>query len=240
MTEALPSSDQEGDGKKTVFLVRHAESMENDKLAAFRGFFRDLRCGTWAGWSRLWHGLSLLSEPSLIDTPLSDLGRRQVAALQKELAQASFLKANSVELLIHSPLQRARDTCAGVVASAESAKDLPLVVDDVIHEKYLREWLPGQITSLDSRIALFGDLIASREENVIMVVGHSQFFRRMLGMPRKFQNCDVWQVDFYPKESRDTLAHVWSEPRKVLSIPKASVLEGENPPRDPRESMQAT
>jgi hypothetical protein len=31
---------------------------------------------------------------------------------------------------------------------------------------------------------------------VIGIVGHSQYFKSMLGIPAKFENCDVWEVKF--------------------------------------------
>ena len=31
---------------------------------------------------------------------------------------------------------------------------------------------------------------------MIGIVGHSQYFKSMLGLPAKFGNCDVWEVKF--------------------------------------------
>ena len=63
-------------------------------------------------------------------------------------------------------------------------------------EKTPIEWLPGGGAALDGRIRDFTHFLAGRSEGVICVTGHSQYFKKMLGMDEKFDNCDVWRVEF--------------------------------------------
>ena len=65
---------------------------------------------------------------------------------------------------------------------------------ELLLEKTPLEWLPGLGGRLDTRISSFKDWVLSRPEETMVVVGHSQWFRRMLGMEKKFDNCDIWKV----------------------------------------------
>jgi hypothetical protein len=38
--------------------------------------------------------------------------------------------------------------------------------------------------------------LQTQPEETVAVVGHSQYFKAMLGLDFKFGNCDVWQVQF--------------------------------------------
>jgi hypothetical protein len=62
------------------------------------------------------------------------------------------------------------------------------------------EWLNP--TLLANRIAEFEDWLAAQPESRIAIVGHSQYFKTMLGLTFKFQNCDVWELTFDPNERR--------------------------------------
>jgi broad specificity phosphatase PhoE len=197
---------------KTVFLVRHAESLENEKLAQLGRFFKGQ-----GAWSDLSGGLSLLSEPSIIDSPLSAAGRQQVEELRARLSAEGFLRKHGVQLVVHSQLRRARETCeAGVLASCESSR-YPVLEERSLHEKYVSEWLPGMGSSFAARIQQFGEWVASRDEQVILVVGHSQFWRAMLRQQRKFDNCDVYRVRFSHDPHNPNL-HEWIDPEKVVSV----------------------
>lgn len=47
---------------------------------------------------------------------------------------------------------------------------------------------------LDARIRDFVERLAARPERHIAVVGHSSYFKRMLGMSRKLYNCELHEV----------------------------------------------
>mmetsp|Transcript_13765 Transcript_13765/g.26703 ORF Transcript_13765/g.26703 Transcript_13765/m.26703 type:complete len:240 (-) Transcript_13765:360-1079(-) len=203
-----PSPQSVASHVKTVYLVRHAESIENEKLGSLKRWAKT--------WSRqdFWHGVSLWSEPNMADTPLSQKGRQQVETLSSKLRKDDFLKTQGVEVVLHSPLERARETCDGVVGSdSDNTYPREELVD--LREKTVGEWVPGFKGSLDERIASFERALCARKEERILVVGHSQFFRHMLGMAEKFKNCDVWKVEL----SRDTLGRpIWSNPENVVSV----------------------
>merc|ERR1739845_41405 len=40
--------------------------------------------------------------------------------------------------------------------------------------------------------------LGEQPENIIVVVGHSQYFKSMLGLDFKFGNCDIWELKFDP------------------------------------------
>mmetsp|Transcript_16280 Transcript_16280/g.29780 ORF Transcript_16280/g.29780 Transcript_16280/m.29780 type:complete len:231 (-) Transcript_16280:55-747(-) len=191
---------------KTVYLVRHAESLENEKLAGLKDFAK-------MEWRHLREALSLLVEPSIIDSPVSQTGKAQIELLCSRLQQAEFLKSQGIQLVLHSPLVRARDTCEGILASCTNK--YRTVVEDSLREKYIREWIPVYgAMSLDARIEAFCETLGKLPEERILVVGHSQYFRRMLGMEKKFQNCDVWRVEFVRDQLHDKWR--WESPTRVF------------------------
>lgn len=49
---------------------------------------------------------------------------------------------------------------------------------------------------VDVRIREFIRRLSARPETHIAVVGHSSFFKRMLGMSRKLHNCELYEVQF--------------------------------------------
>jgi hypothetical protein len=66
-------------------------------------------------------------------------------------------------------------------------------------ERTPMEWLNP--AALDLRIEEFEEWLDSIQEERICVVGHSQYFKTMLGMSYKFKNCDVWQLTYVPRRS---------------------------------------
>jgi hypothetical protein len=50
--------------------------------------------------------------------------------------------------------------------------------------------------TLLERIERFKKWLAQRDEETIVIVGHSQYFKKMLGLKTLMRNCDVWQCDF--------------------------------------------
>mmetsp|Transcript_613 Transcript_613/g.788 ORF Transcript_613/g.788 Transcript_613/m.788 type:complete len:261 (-) Transcript_613:2088-2870(-) len=201
---------------KIVYLVRHAESIENEKLASVKYCLGQFGSFGLPEWKKFKHGASLLGEPSIVDSKLSKDGEEQVESLTKALEESEFLKEKSIELIVHSPLTRARDTCRGVVNSCSEDHEFTLLELECIREKYISEWLPGYgSSSLNQRIDQFGEFV-NKESRTMIVVGHSQFFKKMLGMDEKFNNCDVWQVEYsYDEKSGQ---HVWENPVQLVDI----------------------
>jgi hypothetical protein len=46
--------------------------------------------------------------------------------------------------------------------------------------------------------------LQTQPEETVAVVGHSQYFKAMLGLDFKFGNCDVWQVQFDGNATSDS------------------------------------
>jgi len=127
-----------------------------------------------------------------MDTPLSERGQQQVQAQRAALDAAGFAHASDIQLVVHSPLQRARDTCLGLFTShveAEQQPELPVVEHPELYERDIPEHIiPSRIRP---RIDRFVEWLLERGEERIAVVGHSSFFKEMTG--ETFGNCSVWR-----------------------------------------------
>lgn len=130
----------------------------------------------------------------------------------ERLRQERFLEEKNIKLIVHSPLRRARKTCHGMLGtvapenksdkaiesgteeSDSEIKNYRVVQLDDLKERTPREWLPFSKESYEGRINSVVRWLGQQEEDVVAVVGHSQFFKTMLGLDYKFGNCDVWEV----------------------------------------------
>lgn len=130
-----------------------------------------------------------------------------------------------IELVAHSPLQRARQTSYGMLqcvapASSQSPTASQSQQDDaikdndpiimgckhpsvkrvveleILSERTPIEWLPIQHDAYTKRIAEFEMWLSQQPEDVIAIVGHSLYFKNMLGLESKFRNVDVWSLQF--------------------------------------------
>jgi len=198
--------------RKRVFLVRHAQSVENRKGKQLTGALRALGQGKMPAKEDVSGGVSLLWEPSWTNTPLTEEGRAQVARLTERLQADDFLDTHDVTTLLHSPLHRAKDTMQAVL-DADRESRLLRIECPIMEEKRIWEWMPGQVALLDARIAEFEKMVASTEGNVICV-GHSQFFKRMLNMDFKFNNCDVWEVEVSTEKGE----YQWHTPKLIIKV----------------------
>jgi len=75
-----------------------------------------------------------------------------------------------------------------------------LVENEDLREKSVAEWLPGNGGGLERRIRSFEKWLTRQPEERIVVVGHSQYFKKMLDWDCKFGNCDVWKMDLEWRE----------------------------------------
>ncbi|CAK9011578.1 Uncharacterized protein SCF082_LOCUS11153 [Durusdinium trenchii] len=202
--------------RKTLFLIRHAESMENEKLGSLKKFFHSIGRLELPEWAHFYHGVSIVGEPSLVDSTLSTKGKKQVERLTEILREENFVDAHGVELVMHSPLIRAAETAKAVFHSMpkETADHFPRFVEPLIREKFISEWV--NLGGLDKRIADFAASLVERSEERIVVVGHSQYFRRMLGQEKKMSNCDVWHVELEIDPA--SKEHRWVNLRKLHDV----------------------
>lgn len=127
----------------------------------------------------------------------------QINQVRDQLRADEFLTKNNVQLVAHSPLLRARHTSEGmlgcVTATSSTEQKLSPPVKrveelDCLLEKAPSEWIPGNVGGFAKRIEEFEHWICDQPEDNIAIVGHSQFFKAMLEMTYKFNNCDVWEI----------------------------------------------
>jgi len=217
---------------KTLYLIRHAETLENTKISALKNAATMLTKCRRPRKEDVTKSLGLIKDAAVnhADSPLSEFGKKQVENMGSILREGDFLREESIELVVHSPLSRARESCAGIlnccaVATSTEGDDGVLiekcqpppnyVKSGVIELECLKEatpheqLLPGGKKKFMERLDEFELWLGGRKEERIAVVGHSQYFRTMLGMKKKFNNCDVWRVTYSPSKNAkdDDLAH---------------------------------
>ncbi|CAM9314916.1 unnamed protein product, partial [Heterosigma akashiwo] len=194
--------------KKTVYLIRHAETEENVKLHGLEQTGRRLKQFKLPKGRELLDGciFLLMCLQNKTDARLSSHGREQICQMREILKENSFLETNKISVIVHSPLQRARETCKGLFgAAADGSPDgssLPNHVRHVAELDCLREitaWensIEGK-SKFRQRVQALENWLSCCSENNIAVVGHSEYFMYMLGLPKseKFKNCDVWKVE---------------------------------------------
>merc|ERR1712151_520796 len=163
--------------------------------------------------SDLLRSAELINVYAQVDSPVSDIGRDQINKVGERLRTDNFLINENIELVAHSPLLRARQTSEGMLGCVTSSSSntneennndedkLSKPVKRVVQlpqllEKTPSEWIPGNIGSFNERIKEFEAWICNQSETNIAIVGHSQYFKQMLQLDYKFNNCDVWQLTF--------------------------------------------
>ena len=99
--------------KKTLILIRHAQSEENVKVIDLIEGLQQLRHFRSPGWKCLRSTCSLLQ--LTIDSLLSPLGEQQIADMHRILEENDFWQQLKPDLIVCSPLIRAAETCEGVL-----------------------------------------------------------------------------------------------------------------------------
>ena len=198
---------------KTVYLIRHAESDENRRLSALSKSVKGLTRLRLPKKDDDIASMELINIPAQIDSDVSPKGKQQIDALGRQIANDDFVRKMGIELVAHSPLKRARQTSEGMLgcvtanpnASVEEdyssegkqAETVARIVElPILKERTPAEWLPIHHDAFTKRITDFEQWLAEQPEEVIAIVGHSQYFKSMLGLPKKFKNCDVWSLEF--------------------------------------------
>jgi broad specificity phosphatase PhoE len=195
---------------KTIYLIRHAESEENRRIAALGRTFKTLSKWSIPSSSDVYATTELLHVQGQVDTNVSEIGARQIAHMKEKLQQDNFLISNGIQLVAHSPLIRARQTSEGMLGCVTAADSFPSAPDlkadsvarvvqtELLVERSPSEWTPMYYGGFIQRIQDFENWLCNLEEETIALVGHSQFFKTMLGLNFKFGNCEVWKVTFDP------------------------------------------
>lgn len=192
-------------------MIRHAESEENRRLGSLKSAARAVARFSWPSSKDVTAAFEWILVHQQIDSDLSDFGKQQVAHMAGVLQESEFVTSSQIQLVAHSPLIRAKETCRGMLgcvapvpdtdteAASSSYPSIESVLElDLLSEKTPAEWIPGNSATFYNRLTALEDWIAERPETVIALVGHSQFFKALLKLDYKFGNCDVMQVRFQP------------------------------------------
>lgn len=197
---------------KTLYLVRHAESLENVAYGPARRAMNDLSSFRIPALNDVWCAVKLptkMFRQSVMNAAVSELGERQIQQLHDSFAhdKIEYKRPENV-IVAHSPLRRTKQTAFGIVFGPQNmnAEEPPSKTPPCIELESLREVNPTEILgdmlafwkqkAIDGRIKEFEKWVESREEDAIVVVGHSVYFKRMLNLPETFDNCDVWELEY--------------------------------------------
>ena len=193
---------------KKIYLIRHAESEENRRIAALSRTFQRLKRFSLPQPSDILTSTELLNVSAQVDSDVSEIGTSQIAHMGEKLQNDNFVESSGINLVVHSPLLRARQTSLGMLGCMTASS-----IDDAIEErradsvsrvaetgllleKKPAEWTPMYFNQFCQRILDFESWLSDQPEETIAIVGHSQYFKAMLGLDDKFGNCEVWKVDF--------------------------------------------
>jgi len=179
--------------KKKILLVRHAESIENVRIRAAKSTWTRMRSFMLPKLSEIGSTLMLLKFEN--DANLSDNGKEMALAMQDVITKNGLFETLKPELIIYSPLIRAKKTFQLMIQPL-----LPQVESqclDILAEQSISEHVYSQ-ANFRERVSRFESWLDEREEKIVLIVGHSKFFRHMLGNAcsvQKFSNCDIWEFE---------------------------------------------
>ena len=193
---------------KTIFLIRHAESEENRRIGSLKAAFKSLIRLSLPKSEDVKAACELIRVDQQIDSNVSEFGQQQIKYMANVIEESNFIQKHQIQLVAHSPLIRARDTCRGLFGgtAADPTPTIPTLCElEELKEMTPTEWIPGNAGSLHQRFRALESWISQRPEKTMVLVGHSQFFKALLHLDYKFGNCDVIQVQFHaPKEQQQT------------------------------------
>jgi hypothetical protein len=105
---------------KTVYLIRHAESEENRRVGSLKSVFRSVTAFSLPSSKDVGASLELLHVTSQVDSAVSGIGVSQISSMAAQLRTANFVETAGVTLVVHSPLERARQTSHGLLGCVEN------------------------------------------------------------------------------------------------------------------------
>jgi hypothetical protein len=161
MNQSLPVCPAAG---KTIFLVRHAESTNNVSKRTAGKTLGEWKWPTWQQWKTM---APMVTFP--MNTELSEEGQKQVERQADTILKDGFVARENPELIVHSPLHRAKATCVGLF----SGYVVPIEEHPDLYEKSLGEHFAqrtGVGTEMTPRVDEFTSWLQLRKEKVIVVV----------------------------------------------------------------------
>mmetsp|Transcript_14329 Transcript_14329/g.21771 ORF Transcript_14329/g.21771 Transcript_14329/m.21771 type:complete len:165 (+) Transcript_14329:381-875(+) len=131
-----------------------------------------------------------------MNSDLSKNGEEMVSLMQTELKEQKFFTDKKIpDVALVSTLTRAQKTFD--IGVAPVLPKVPVIRTDKLIERRIPEYMWAK-EGFRNRVREFEDWLDHRNERVVLIVGHSQFFRQMLGKAasvRKFSNCDIWEYE---------------------------------------------
>jgi phosphohistidine phosphatase SixA len=137
---------------------------------------------------QIWSTLSLLS--LTVDSAVSPRGLDQINDMHLILEKEKFWD-RKIDQVLCSPLTRAMKTCEGVLP--KDRKSIEVKIIDDLEEATIYEHVFS--ATLLQRIERFKAWLSDCDDGTIVIVGHSQYFKKMLGKKSLMRNCDVWELD---------------------------------------------
>ena len=133
----------------------------------------------------------------MTDSKLTRVGREQVLELRGLLEESGFLE--TVCLIAHSPLVRAKETCYEALRPTE--RDVPVEGLECLREaSFYRQSKYAYDTkrALQGRFHQLHEWLSQQQQcSTVVLVGHSEYFRALLNQKTKFRNCDVWKATYH-------------------------------------------
>lgn len=204
-----------------VVLIRHAQSEENVSINNFVDCVAACRRCNFPTCSQLMSPCAICWTSLGLDAPLSSLGTQQIEDMEGILKREMFLDSFKPDIIVNSPLQRAKKTAEGIFpkdfrddkkneSTTANFQDNVGVEPVRLELKCLQEATPAEhccsSATLNARIRQFEEWIMQFNGERVVVVGHSQYFKKMLGLTELFRNCDVWQgTAMYPMSTASSL-----------------------------------
>ena len=173
--------------KKIIRSLLIFGSLENVKVIDALDMVNRWKNFTCCTGNQFCNTLSLLG--LTIDSKVSEHGHQQIQSMHNIMKEKEFWSNTTIDSVLCSPLERARDTCYGILPRERKQKVrvIPELEEATPYEHVFSK-------TLLERIERFKLWLADCEENTILIVGHSQYFKKMLGMKTLMRNCDVWEV----------------------------------------------
>ena len=183
-----PAEEKKVEEVKTIWLVRHAESTNNVSKSTAKN---TILKGKWPSWQQWKTMAPMITFP--MNTPLSSEGVEQVKRQAEKIRRDDFIAKEGIELVVHSHLRRAKETCLGIFG----ASGVPIEEHPNLYEKSLGEHF-SQSTGLGSditpRVNGFTRWLEERQETKIVLVSHHGFFRNLARPDAPVENVAVWRA----------------------------------------------
>lgn len=227
--------------KKIVF-IRHVQSEENVKFAAFCACLSQLKRFTLPTSKQALEALLLLRfNPN---SSISNLGAQQVKDIQSHLRNIGFWDEFRPKLLLHSNLQRTKQTLHGILPDIETYEGLIHELSCLCELLYYEYVYPYTVYQRQERFKQYLDSL-SIECDRILVVGHGRYFKLLMNMESELRNGDVVEVSYRPSSSPNAVGSFDSSTYKMiyrcpLSTPAASELLSESHQSVPSNNDQTS